>query len=91
MGGHLRSSFDARTGTASPPPRSPSPAQEWDPQRLAARAAQLCHQSLTWDVRTRHRFPLHVAGAMDRAHPEYRGPSIEPTVTPEADETQDGV
>ncbi|MFJ2626864.1 RNaseH domain-containing protein [Streptomyces sp. NPDC087532] len=62
-----------------------------DPQHLAALAAQLCHQSLAWDARTRHPFPLHVAGAMDRAHPEYRGPSIEPSITPEADETQDDV
>ncbi|MFF9072765.1 RNaseH domain-containing protein [Streptomyces sp. NPDC014872] len=62
-----------------------------DPQQLAALAAQLCHQSLAWDARTRHPFPLHVAGAMDRAHPEYRGPSIEPSVTPEADEVQDDV
>ncbi|WDT58461.1 RNaseH domain-containing protein [Streptomyces sp. G7(2002)] len=66
-------------------------AGERDPQRLAALAAQLWHQPLAWDARTRHPFPLHVAGAMDRAHPEYRGPSIEPTVTPEPDETQDDV
>ncbi|EST37309.1 hypothetical protein N566_13695 [Streptomycetaceae bacterium MP113-05] len=62
-----------------------------DPQQLAAVAAQLCHQSLAWDARTRHPVPLHVAGAMDRAHPEYRGPSIEPVSTPEVDETQDSV
>ncbi|MEV7556547.1 RNaseH domain-containing protein [Streptomyces sp. NPDC089795] len=62
-----------------------------DPEQLAALAAQLCHQSLAWDARTRHPFPLHVAGAMDRAHPEYRGPSIEPSIAPEADEAQDDV
>ncbi|MFE6904245.1 RNaseH domain-containing protein [Streptomyces sp. NPDC057717] len=62
-----------------------------DPRQLAAVAAQLCHQSLAWDARTRHPVPLHIAGAMDRAHPEYRGPSIEPAPTQEADETQDSV
>ncbi|MEU3316638.1 RNaseH domain-containing protein [Streptomyces sp. NPDC006662] len=62
-----------------------------DPEQLSALAAQLCHQSLAWDARTRHPFPLHVAGAMDRAHPEYRGPSIEPSIAPEADEAQDDV
>ncbi|WP_406841903.1 RNaseH domain-containing protein (plasmid) [Streptomyces sp. AHU1] len=65
-------------------------AAEHDPQKIAALAAQLCHQSLAWDARTRHPVPLHVAGAMDRAHPEYRGPSIEPAQTPEANETQEG-
>ncbi|MFJ9855862.1 RNaseH domain-containing protein [Streptomyces sp. NPDC101150] len=45
-------------------------------------AAQLCHQSPAWDARARHPFPLHAAGTMDRAHPEYRSPSIEATVTP---------
>ncbi|WP_431949467.1 RNaseH domain-containing protein [Actinacidiphila sp. bgisy167] len=44
---------------------------------LAALAAALCHQSLAWDARTRHPVPLHVAGAVDRNHPEYRGPSFE--------------
>ncbi len=44
---------------------------------LAALAAALCHQSLAWDARTRHPVPLHVAGAVDRSHPEYRGPSYE--------------
>lgn len=63
----------------------------WDPEQLAALAAQLCHQSLAWDARTRHPVPLHVAGAMDRAHPEYRGPSIEPSPAPAADETEDGM
>lgn len=62
----------------------------WDPEQLASLAAQLCHQSLAWDARTRHPVPLHVAGAMDRAHPEYRGPSIEPSPAPAADETEDG-
>ncbi|WP_326617655.1 RNaseH domain-containing protein [Streptomyces decoyicus] len=62
----------------------------FDPQQLATLAAQLCHQSLAWDARTRHPVPLHVAGAMDRAHPEYRGPSIEPAQTPEGNETQEG-
>ncbi|WP_030611682.1 RNaseH domain-containing protein [Streptomyces sclerotialus] len=44
---------------------------------LAALAAALCHQSLAWDARTRHPVPLHVAGAVDRNHPEYRGSSFE--------------
>ncbi|MFJ2273910.1 RNaseH domain-containing protein [Streptomyces sp. NPDC087866] len=54
----------------------PQPADR-DPQQLATLVAQLCHQSLAWDARTRHPVHLHVAGAMDRAHPEYRAPSIE--------------
>ncbi|MGP8297151.1 RNaseH domain-containing protein [Streptomyces inhibens] len=33
-------------------------AGERDPQHLAALAAQLCHQSLAWDARIRHPFPL---------------------------------
>ncbi|MEU7183570.1 MULTISPECIES: RNaseH domain-containing protein [Streptomyces] len=60
-----------------------------DPQQLAALTAQLCHQSLAWDARTRHPVPLHVAGAMDRAHPEYRGPSMETAHMPETDQAQD--
>ncbi|MET8379959.1 RNaseH domain-containing protein [Streptomyces microflavus] len=44
---------------------------------LAALTAALCHQSLAWDARTRHPVPLHVAGAVDRNHPEYRGSSFE--------------
>ncbi|WP_435107185.1 RNaseH domain-containing protein [Nocardiopsis synnemataformans] len=48
-------------------------------QELATLAAQLCHQSAAWDWRTRHPYPLHVAGAVDRAHPEYRGPSLDDT------------
>ncbi|GAA2624323.1 hypothetical protein GCM10010425_20000 [Streptomyces spororaveus] len=56
-----------------------------DPEHLAGLAAQLCHQSLAWDARTRHPVPLHIAGAIDRAHPEYRGPSIEPTEAPGAE------
>ncbi|WP_414820640.1 RNaseH domain-containing protein [Streptomyces rubrogriseus] len=63
---------------------------ERDPQQLATLVAQLCHQSLAWDARTRHPVPLHVAGAMDRAHPEYRGPSIELAQTHEANQTQEG-
>ncbi|OCC14055.1 RNaseH domain-containing protein [Streptomyces sp. PTY087I2] len=47
------------------------------PKDLAALAAALCHQSLAWDARTRHPVPLHVAGAVDRNHPEYRGSSFE--------------
>ncbi|MEU3317393.1 RNaseH domain-containing protein [Streptomyces sp. NPDC006662] len=65
-----------------PARRRPNPGR--DPEQLAALAAQLCHQSLAWDARTRHPFPLHVAGAMDRAHPEYRSPSIEPSSTSSA-------
>ncbi|MEU9489281.1 RNaseH domain-containing protein [Streptomyces decoyicus] len=86
----MRSSFNARTGTTAAQIAVPH-AGERDPQHLAALAAQFCHQSLAWDARTRHPFPLHVADAMDRAHPKYRSPSIEPTLTPEADETQDDV
>ncbi|AKG41388.1 hypothetical protein SXIM_00040 [Streptomyces xiamenensis] len=58
----------------------------WDPEQLAGVAAQLCHQSLAWDARTRHPVPLHIAAAMDRAHPEYRGPSIEPLAAAAGDE-----
>ncbi|MCX4398881.1 MULTISPECIES: RNaseH domain-containing protein [unclassified Streptomyces] len=47
------------------------------PKDLAALAAALCHQSLAWDARTRHPVPLHVAGGVDRNHPEYRGSSFE--------------
>ncbi|WP_323138590.1 RNaseH domain-containing protein [Streptomyces sp. NBC_01767] len=50
---------------------------EYKAKDLAALAAALCHQSLAWDARTRHPVPLHVAGAVDRNHPEYRGPSFE--------------
>ncbi|MFG2888051.1 RNaseH domain-containing protein [Streptomyces sp. NPDC048248] len=57
----------AKTGTASPPPIAVPHAGERDPQQLAA--AQLCHQSLAWDARTRHPSPLHLAGAMDRFLP----------------------
>lgn len=46
-------------------------------EELATLAAQLCHQSAAWDWRTRHPYPLHVAGAVDRVHPEYRGPSLD--------------
>jgi hypothetical protein len=60
-----------------------------DPEQLAALAAQLCHQSLAWDARTRHPVPLHVAGALDRSHPEYRGPSLEALMA--NDETNEGV
>lgn len=63
----------------------------WVPKQLAALCAQLCHQSLAWDARTRHPVPLQVAGAMDRSHPEYRGPSIEPSAAPAADEAEDGM
>ncbi|MFG3253329.1 RNaseH domain-containing protein [Streptomyces sp. NPDC048172] len=55
------------------------------PKDLAALAAALCHQSLAWDARTRHPVPLHVAGAVDRNHPEYRGSSFE-TETEQPDE-----
>ncbi len=56
------------------------------PQDLAALAAALCHQSLAWDARTRHPVPLHVAGAVDRNHPEYRGVSFETEATEEGSE-----
>ncbi|MBE2997243.1 DUF3893 domain-containing protein [Nocardiopsis sp. HNM0947] len=46
-------------------------------EELATLTAQLCHQSAAWDWRTRHPYPLHVAAAVDRAHPEYRGPSLD--------------
>ncbi|MDX3798953.1 RNaseH domain-containing protein [Streptomyces sp. AK04-3B] len=58
-----------------------------DPKQLASLAAQLCHQSLAWDARTRHPVPLHVAAALDRAHPEYRGPSLD-TPEPITNETE---
>lgn len=48
-----------------------------DPEALAELTAALCHQSLAWDARTRLPVPLHVAGMIDRNHPEYRGPSFE--------------
>ncbi|WP_058042223.1 RNaseH domain-containing protein [Streptomyces roseifaciens] len=54
-------------------------------QDLAALAAALCHQSLAWDARTRLPVPLHVAGAVDRNHPEYRGPSFEAETEPGED------
>jgi hypothetical protein len=60
-------------------------ADGYAPEALAALTAQLSHQSLAWDSRTRHPVPLHVAGAIDRAHPEYRGPSIDaPIATADA-------
>ncbi|MEU2790558.1 hypothetical protein [Streptomyces sp. NPDC007100] len=53
----------------------------------------MCLQPLAWDARTRRPVPLHVAGAVDRNPPEYRGPassqrSIKPARTfPEAQGT----
>ncbi|WP_368067575.1 RNaseH domain-containing protein [Streptomyces sp. VNUA116] len=44
---------------------------------MSERPGHLCHQSLAWDARPRHPLPLHVAGAVDRAHPDYHGPSLE--------------
>lgn len=57
-----------------------------EPKDLAALAAALCHQSLAWDARTRHPVPLHVAGAVDRNHPEYRGPSFEAEAGPSGED-----
>lgn len=59
---------------------------EYQAKDLAALAAALCHQSLAWDARTRHPVPLHVAGAVDRNHPEYRGPSFEAEVEQPGDD-----
>ncbi|MET9318257.1 RNaseH domain-containing protein [Kribbella sp. NPDC003505] len=44
----------------------------WDPVALAAFAARLCEQSVSWDGRTRSPVPLHLAKAADHDHPYYR-------------------
>ncbi|GAB3971041.1 hypothetical protein GCM10029978_045480 [Actinoallomurus acanthiterrae] len=69
----LRKDWHSFTATHITVPR----ATGYAPEDLAALAARLCHQTLAWDARTRHSVPLHIAGAVDRSHPEYRGPSID--------------
>ncbi|MFG2136593.1 RNaseH domain-containing protein [Streptomyces sp. NPDC048650] len=78
----LRKDWHSFTATQITVPRPGEHKQE----TLAALAAALCHQSLAWDARTRHPVPLHVAGAIDRNHPEYRGASFEA----EASEANEG-
>ncbi|WP_406294357.1 RNaseH domain-containing protein [Embleya sp. NBC_00888] len=46
----------------------------WAAEDLALLTAQLCHQSLAWDGRTRRPAPLHLAHVLDKSHPEYRAP-----------------
>lgn len=53
----------------------PGPWQDTEPA-LAAAVAQLCHQPVAGDYRTKHPIPLHAAKLIDQGHPEYRGPSL---------------
>jgi hypothetical protein len=41
----------------------------WQPRHLAALAARLCHQAASWDDRTQHPTPLHLAELPDLDHP----------------------
>lgn len=49
----------------------------WEPVRLAALAARLCEQPVSWDGRTTFPVPLHLAIAVDKDHPGYRATSEE--------------
>jgi hypothetical protein len=42
---------------------------EWEIRQLAALTARLCHQAASWDDRTQHPTPLHLAERADRDHP----------------------
>jgi hypothetical protein len=63
------------------------PAQ-FDAVGLVALAAQLCQQPLSWDGRTAFPAPLHLAGQLDRDHPDYRS-GVEPADTWDADAIPD--
>ncbi|MBR7826631.1 DUF3893 domain-containing protein [Actinospica sp. MGRD01-02] len=43
---------------------------------LAEAIAELCHQPIAGDYRTKHPVPLHAAKLIDQGHPEYRGRSL---------------
>ena len=45
---------------------------DFDPIALVVLAARLCQQPLGWDGRTAFPAPLHLAGQLDRDHPDYR-------------------
>ncbi|SER91292.1 protein of unknown function [Lentzea xinjiangensis] len=49
----------------------------FDPVQLAALAARLCQQPVSWDGRTSFPVPLHLAVAADKDHPSYRAASEE--------------
>lgn len=44
----------------------------WEPTELAALAARLCEQPISWDGRTLVPSPLHLGVTADKDHPDYR-------------------
>jgi hypothetical protein len=57
-----------------------------DPTALVVLAARLCQQPLGWDGRTALPAPLHLAGQLDRDHPDYRS-GVDPADAWDADAT----
>jgi hypothetical protein len=57
-----------------------------DPIALVVLAARLCQQPLGWDGRTAFPAPLHLAGQLDRDHPDYRS-GLDPADAWDADAT----
>ena len=47
-------------------------AAEGQAQQYGMATARLCDHAISWDGRTSYPAPLHLAGQMDRDHPEYR-------------------
>ncbi|WP_373889280.1 RNaseH domain-containing protein [Nocardia sp. XZ_19_369] len=60
--------WHALTGTEISIPRPGG----WDTDQLAALAARLCQQTVSWDDRTRLPTPLHLAKCADDDHPRHQ-------------------